>query len=495
MKNIQFLLLTVAITSMLSYSYKTEKSITKIVAPIPSMEPIFETQNYTVSEGLEIKLPTSSQINIPPDAFVDKDGNIVTGKVDFKYRIMDNATDIWLTGLPMEQEVNGEKQYFKTAGTFEIRAYQQGKELQLASNKNIDITIASNDKDAAHELFYFDETSGVWESEGDTTPENNEEKKVLAKEIRKTKATVPAITIPLGEDYFILEKGMFLDVFLKKTGISEASIIEKNLQEYGLSSREIKGDGIIMFNDVPTLNDMIVWKNKTNAPIPKEGNHEVKHLGNNRYQMRIGYMIWKTSDGRLLNRPHKDSLHYDQHFERVGEKNYFDGEVEAVMTLNELLAKEPNIWENARTSALKILRAKEARHAKMKDILRSYQVNKMGIHNWDILLNKEGFEVMVDFNIPDLEENEYRKIYCFFNDNTSVITYSNTEKGIKIPDTKDIFLVSVVSPKQVAIVPKNQIKLSQLREKGQTKEVHSFDFQLADLRDKNKVDLLSLCGL
>ncbi|HKC68013.1 MAG TPA: hypothetical protein VKG26_07265 [Bacteroidia bacterium] len=69
---------------------------------------------------------TGSQIKIPANAFVGKNGKEIKGTVKIKYREFHNVGEILLSDIPMTYDSAGKQMYFESAGMFDISANQDG---------------------------------------------------------------------------------------------------------------------------------------------------------------------------------------------------------------------------------------------------------------------------------------------------------------------------------------------------------------------------------
>ncbi len=103
--------------------------------------------------------PGGSSIEIPANAFVDKSGKPVTGKVALKYREFHTASDILASGIPMlSNDESGNAKSFESGGMFEISATSNGEEIDIAKDKKINVHMAS---DVAGDFdFYYLEEDG-----------------------------------------------------------------------------------------------------------------------------------------------------------------------------------------------------------------------------------------------------------------------------------------------------------------------------------------------
>ncbi len=100
-----------------------------------------DTKHFEIEAEKEQTVVSESgtKITIPKNAFVDKKGRPVVGKVDLRYVEFRRPVDFILGGLPMDYHHNGEHYDFNSAGMFKITAQQQGTEVYLDPSKTIDM--------------------------------------------------------------------------------------------------------------------------------------------------------------------------------------------------------------------------------------------------------------------------------------------------------------------------------------------------------------------
>ena len=132
-----------------------------------------------------IDLPNGTQINIPAGTLVDENGQAVSGPVDLAYREFHDAIDVFMSGIPMTYKTSeGEEEIFQTAGMLEINASQNGKQIFIAEGKSIQIEMASFVEPPAnsgtladdYQLYYLNESTGLWEDRGENNPIPNPRK-------------------------------------------------------------------------------------------------------------------------------------------------------------------------------------------------------------------------------------------------------------------------------------------------------------------------------
>lgn len=123
---------------------------------------------------------TGSNIVIPKNAFVDKDGNPVKGKVKLTYREFTNAFDVYLGGIPMVYDSAGVSQVFETAGMIEINAYSQEQPVFPNPQNKIQVQLNSFQKGNEYNIYQLDTNTGKWNNIGKDDVEVEDYDKAIA---------------------------------------------------------------------------------------------------------------------------------------------------------------------------------------------------------------------------------------------------------------------------------------------------------------------------
>lgn len=158
--------------------------------PIVGLDVPFKSYNVPVSEGMTIETATGTTIEIPAAAFVDKDGNPVTGNVEIKFREFHNATDIIASGIPMHNPETGE--YMETAGMFEIKGEQQGNEIFVKGDKDIQVNLASFNEGDDFNFYHLGPKDCRWEDKGTANAKVNTNKQA---QLAKLDAALPPVPV------------------------------------------------------------------------------------------------------------------------------------------------------------------------------------------------------------------------------------------------------------------------------------------------------------
>lgn len=142
--------------------YKAEESKPCIAPPIKGLNVHYTTYNVIAEKGATLDYKSGSKIIIPKNAFADEKGNILKGEVELRYRELHDAADFFVSGIPMTYDSAGVKYQFESAGMVEVLAYQNGKQVQMAPQKAIDIEMASNYNGTEYNFYKLDTVANNW---------------------------------------------------------------------------------------------------------------------------------------------------------------------------------------------------------------------------------------------------------------------------------------------------------------------------------------------
>ncbi|MEY4602740.1 MAG: hypothetical protein RIT43_32 [Bacteroidota bacterium] len=130
----------VAVAGILYYQYLTTYD-PGILPPLGKRIP-FTKKSFKAEDGLTLHMPTGTHIVIPSDALVDENGNRVSGNVTARFREFHTPGEILHSGIPM-QFGDDRTDFFSSGGMMELRVSQNGKELKLSEDKEVNVELAS----------------------------------------------------------------------------------------------------------------------------------------------------------------------------------------------------------------------------------------------------------------------------------------------------------------------------------------------------------------
>ncbi len=130
--------------------------------------------------GGTIKIDGGTTIVVPPNAFSDANGKLITGSVEIMYREFHDAADIVISGAPMAYDSAGFTYHFETAGMFEINGFQNSNPVYVADDKQIQINYATNTDGDYFNFYTWDEDRQNWVfMSGNNQPQTNPERDSL----------------------------------------------------------------------------------------------------------------------------------------------------------------------------------------------------------------------------------------------------------------------------------------------------------------------------
>ena len=134
--------------------------------PIPSLDIPYQTFTIDPTKPNVFYSKNGAKINIPSNAFLDKEGNVITGKVELSFREFYNPLDFYLAGIPMEFNDNGVEKVFESAGMVELNAKSNNNELFVNPSNKVKVDLYSWTKSKDFNLYDLDKTTGKWIEKG-----------------------------------------------------------------------------------------------------------------------------------------------------------------------------------------------------------------------------------------------------------------------------------------------------------------------------------------
>ncbi len=313
-------------------------------------------------------------ISIPAGALTDAQGKPFNGEAVLSYREFHTAADIFVSGIPMTMKVEGKDETFETAGMFEIRAHDtKGNTLNVKPGMNVTVRMGSMQSDSTYRFFYLNEEDKNWAYQGEGDPEINTERVEM---VRKMNEKIPAHAIPFTDGYAVLNYHSLLDM-LANNNYHAIAIMEKSpkikdkLRDYNVTPLSVSIYAEIAFKGRKYPADAIVWKMDNPSKMPPSGDTrsaQVYALGKNKYRFVLEYY-----DGRK-----------------------FKGNMEAVMTVQQLFAKDAAYWQNEYETVMAEVKELERMIAEKEVVYRTFELGGFGIFNWDKFIKQDQMQpVMV----------------------------------------------------------------------------------------------------
>ncbi len=446
----------------------------------PFISPPFAGINIDYTEfvvhaekGDTLLFNSGSRIIIPPDIWIDSANNKISGEINIKYREFKNASDIFLSGIPLAYDSAGVKETLVTAGMFEIRAFKDSTELFIDKNKSLTVQLASNVTDTDYNFYYLDENNKNWVYKGTEQATANPKIQEIEDSIRFLQ---PKRAFPFDKSYFALNYDAVLDIYFKDNDNviwknRKSKLPKRKAEKYGLSWSGINCWQYLKYHGSSYEAYQMVWQMVGGKKLPRWAKDcyadKLTHIGNNIYNMHLTAKDKKTSI-----------------------------RIKAIMPLKHLFAYSAEKWQQDYDEIMEKIKIEEERLAMQFAVYRTFEVTTPGLHNWDRVL-KLPSRIMVkgDFKF-DKEMNENLAsvdIYYFIEDNKSFvkISFSSTDSLMLVPDSTAKF-VAVLSNNEAAFFSSaeyNKIDFNQLKANP------AYTFNMKTKKINSKDDFLSLVGL
>lgn len=163
--------------------------------PLPGLNIPYQKFEIDPTEANVLYSKYGAKMNIPADAFLDKEGNIITDKVQLSFREFYNPLDFYMAGIPMDYNDGGIEKVLESGGMVELIAKSNTTELFVNPNSKINVDLYSWTKSKDFNLYDLDKSNGKWVEKGKDSISSstiNEEKKALPSIPPLPKVATPA---------------------------------------------------------------------------------------------------------------------------------------------------------------------------------------------------------------------------------------------------------------------------------------------------------------
>ncbi|MEM9821589.1 MAG: hypothetical protein AAF985_10975 [Bacteroidota bacterium] len=408
-----------------------------IQAPIPQLDPSFEHLVFDAEKGLEHQLANGGHIRIPPNALINELGEVVTGKVEAKYREFHEVGTIFLAGIPMSMQTEKGRQHFQTAGSFQLEVQQNGKDLQLRTGQQAQVKMASWEKEDNYDFYFLDENQRAWTFKGTAPAEVNKAKLTATKQVKKMRKGLP---FPLNRRYLAFNYNIIVDVYMNDNLKSvNHDFIKDKMEAYGLGWADIEVRSTIDYQGKKIPAGLMLWRSGSNNKIPDWTNKryaKMEQVRGKRYR---------------LSMYSKDS------------SQHFSAEMDWVMPLKSLFAFSPEEWVDNYQANIQKIEAEQQRIAQMAEAFRTFELAEFGIYNWDRLMKEEErVELMAhfDFDVPVDERLNAMEIFYVSGDNKSLIRLQNhAERPIALVPDPQARIFSILPNNRLALITAEEYAL------------------------------------
>jgi hypothetical protein len=364
-----------------------------------------EKHTLNTEEAHTLNFESGTQIRIPENTFVDGEGKPIKGAVSVDYREFHSIADVLTSGITMDYDSAGTTFGFETAGMFEMRAHQDGKEVFIEKGKDIKIDLASY-QEGTYNFYYLEETPQVatltspfmqkayaqrtarndkWKLlESSTLPTINKDKQQAIDSLDKLIPGAPTMPEMLKEDDLVLDFKLDLADF---PALKE---FEGVIWVYAGSNDK---------EEDPSQNEWIFSHNWSDIQLKNYDASQLKYeLVLNGGGKSFTTIIRPALKGKSLKKAER------QFAEKMA--NY------------EKRSKEE-------ASQIAAAKAEKQRLSKRANFRRSFRVQNLGIYNCDIISNfsKEALTAQLDLQIDNQSVNPDALIAVYLINNGGVLEY------------------------------------------------------------------------
>ncbi len=119
------------------------------------IKPKKETISCNAQQGGSFILKDGSKVNIPKDAFLDANGNIIKGNVDVNVTMYKSKLDVMLSGTQMSNINGNSNTFFETAGMFDFKATQNNKTVRINPKKELTLDLKTVENVTNYDLYTY----------------------------------------------------------------------------------------------------------------------------------------------------------------------------------------------------------------------------------------------------------------------------------------------------------------------------------------------------
>ncbi len=142
------------------------KEYKNIKPPIKGVNVVSTDYRLNPNINNTVTYKSGTQIYIPDNCFVDAEGNIIKGHVDFHYREFRDQAEMLVSGIPMGYDSAGVNNNFESAGMFEMLASQNGQEVFMNPERQVRMDFSSTNASPTFNFYNYDDETGNWDYRG-----------------------------------------------------------------------------------------------------------------------------------------------------------------------------------------------------------------------------------------------------------------------------------------------------------------------------------------
>ena len=425
-------------TVYLLISFGCKQTNNFLVPPIKDINIPLEEYIVDANLGDTVFYKSGSILLFPPNAFVDKDGNIIQGNVQIKYREFERPIDFFLSGIPMDYESDGQSYTFESSGMAEILAFKDGVPVFVNPSNKPEINLVSRNNSDSHNIYFLDTLKGIWidKEKSIVTDLKSDDTDFTISEIKNNQEIIAPIKPEKANNLspvirIVIDPASFKELLVYDNMKFQIDPKEKN------------------FNPFDTLEE---WKRVELQKGRTEGLYVIKFSNNNR---SISFSARPVLEGKDYDKALKVFEKRRNEYEKLYAER-LDIEKEEMERFSEdSLANIEFMEENARIermNALIAIRNRETAifnkqneviyNAKvLNELIRSFNIDGFGVWNCDQAIQLKLVPITPEFKDDKGNDLELTNIAVIYKSLNGIIRFPT--KKIKIRKDSDYMIIGV----------------------------------------------------
>ncbi|MDW3197594.1 MAG: hypothetical protein R8G66_34830 [Cytophagales bacterium] len=386
-------------------------------------------QVMDATTGGVLLVGNGTEIHVPANAFVNQEGQPVTGDVKVAYTAISDPGTILISGIPLNYGNKENPSVMQSAAMFDLSASANGQELELSQGKSIRTVISSNVEGDQYDFFALNKEGKTWDKLGTSEPTPNP----LIDSLNNSITDMESKSVDYDlTDCFAFNYGYDLDIYLDE---DRAKLKDKRFNYYTwetspavetldrLLRTKLKSYGVtammnervwkeVDWNGEKRNPNLLLWKSE--KPLPNwilnsktYRNPEVKWVGKNRY--RVKFLRWEYE-----NNEWKQFTDYTAY-------------ISPKMALSDLYENQPEERSAEYEALLAKVEEEKVTLGAQNKVLREFNISKMGVYNYDYIKEEERLMVAAEIYLDGEKLNDQiTDLFVMIKDQNAVLRYDKT---------------------------------------------------------------------
>lgn len=484
--------LIIMLTGLMLYACSPDPAF--IRAPFQGVANEAVEQVMDAAAGGVLLVGNGTEIHVPANAFVNQEGQPVSGDVTVAYTEISDPSTILISGIPLNYGNKENPSVMQSAAMFDLSASANGQELELGQGKSIRTVISSNIDGDQFDFFALNEEGKSWDKLGTSAPTPNP----LIDSLNNSISAIENKQVDYDlTNCFAFNYGYDLDIYLDE---DRAKLKDKRFNYYTwetapavetldkLLRTKLKSYGItgmlkervwkeVVWNGKTRNPNLLLWKSE--KPLPNwilksktYRNPEVKAVGNNRY--RIKFLRWEYQDGEW-----KQFTDYTAY-------------MSPKMALEDLYENQPEERSAEYEALLAQVEEEKVTLGAQNKVLREFNISKMGVYNYDYIKEEERLMVSAEIYLDGKKlDDQITDLFVMIKDQNAVLRYDKTGMShFVIYPGQQLFAFMVVGGNGIAMEANQNLNNLDLTSfKNNEDQVLRIDLKSTDYQINRPIDL------